>query len=88
MFFSASLATFKQSGIRGVWLRISIDNSSFIPIAIKVQSSKLRGSEIAVTWLKKMSFTYPFQDVKAIKTIKAAVLHSPPSHFILLLFFV
>ena len=33
-----------------------------------------------------MSFTYPFQDVKAIKTIKAAVLHSLPSHFILLLF--
>jgi len=48
------LATFKQSAIRGVWLRISIDNSSFIPIAIKVQSSsKLRGSEIAVKRLKK-----------------------------------
>lgn len=31
----SSLAMFKQSGIRGVWLRISIDNSSFIPIAIK-----------------------------------------------------
>ncbi|XP_044173980.1 uncharacterized protein LOC114948627 isoform X2 [Acropora millepora] len=30
-----SLAKLKQSGIRGVWLRISINNSSFIPVAVK-----------------------------------------------------
>lgn len=30
-----SLEKFKQCGIRGVWLRISIENSTFIPIAVK-----------------------------------------------------
>lgn len=32
---ASSLEKFKQSGIRGVWLRISIENSTFIPIAVK-----------------------------------------------------
>ncbi|XP_078363324.1 uncharacterized protein LOC144647392 [Oculina patagonica] len=31
----SSLATFKKCAVRGVWLRISINDSSFIPIAIK-----------------------------------------------------
>ncbi|XP_068679703.1 uncharacterized protein [Montipora foliosa] len=31
----SSLAKFKQCAIRGVWLKISITNSSFIPIAVK-----------------------------------------------------
>lgn len=36
---ASSLEKFKQSGIRGVWLRISIENSTFIPIAVKMNQT-------------------------------------------------
>ena len=34
---AASLQSYEEQSIRGVWLKISINNSSFIPIAVKVR---------------------------------------------------